>query len=308
MKQRFVIGIDLGGTNTRVGLLTKTFKIKDKVIFSTKNFKSKDRLINAVCITISGLLKKHNVNKKEVLGIGIGLPGPIDIQRGRVYYFPNISGWSNVSLSGIIQKKTGIFTLIDNDVNLIALAEFNLGAGRGSLNMICLTLGTGVGAGIIIDGKLYRGSSFSAGELGHIPISINGPKCGCGRRGCLESYIGNKHILSMAQNRLKVKQLEDLSRQAKQGVKSAIRIWQDVGEYLGFALSGVVNFLNPDCIVIGGGVAAAGSILFNSVRKTVNMRAMKPSKDVVRIVKAKLGQDAGILGAALLVSEGRKIK
>ena len=323
MEQKFIIGIDLGGTNTKIGIVTKSFRIKEKLIFSTGNFKTKDGLIDAVCARVLGLLKKHKIAKKDVLGIGMGLPGPIDSLRGRVHYFPNISGWKDVPLSGIIQKKTGIFTLIDNDVNLITLAEFMLGGGQGSVNMVCLTLGTGVGGGIIIAGKLYRGSSLSAGELGHIPVSISGPKCGCGSRGCLESYIGNKHILKMAQNRLKVKQLdisssgitkaypsglEELSRHAKRGVKSAIHVWQDVGEYLGFALSGVVNFLNPDCIVIGGGVAAAGSVLLNSVRKTVNARAMKPSKNIVRIVKARLGDDAGILGAALLVSQGKRGK
>lgn len=297
----FIIGIDLGGTNTRIGLLDERFQLREKTVFSTGRFNDKDSLINALCISVLELLSRRNIKREMVLGIGIGLPGPVDSQKGIVHYFPNIPGWRNVYLSRIIRRRTGIVTFIDNDVNLITLAEFSRGAGRGSKNMFCLTLGTGVGGGIIVDGRLYRGSSLSAGEIGHIPLTEDGPECGCGARGCLESYIGNRQIMNMAEKRFGPISLEDLSRKAKTGNKQAIKIWQDVGRHLGLALSGMVNFFNPDCIVIGGGVSEAGGILFNTVRKIIRIRAMAPAKNAVRIVKAGLGQDAGIIGAALLV-------
>ncbi|PIQ88766.1 MAG: sugar kinase [Candidatus Omnitrophica bacterium CG11_big_fil_rev_8_21_14_0_20_42_13] len=305
MGKNFIIGIDLGGTNTKIGLLDKCLNIKDRVVFSTKEFKTKNLLIEALCLNITCLLDKHGIKKSSVLGIGIGLPGPIDSARGIAHYFPNIPGWREVPLSGIIRRKTGISTLIDNDVNLIALAEFKKGAGIGAVNMLCLTLGTGVGAGIILGGRLYRGSSFSAGEVGHVPVNEFGPKCGCGSNGCLESYIGNQHILNLAQKSLKIKNLEELTVLARKGNKEALSIWHRVGRFLGIALSGVVNLLNPDLIVIGGGVSGAGSFIFGATRKVIKARAMSPAKTIAKIARAKLGDDAGIIGAALLLSENK---
>jgi glucokinase len=300
MRQKFIVGIDLGGTNTKIGLLTRDFQIRDKVIFSTQQFNSKNKLISAVCLRISEMLNKHSIEKKEVLGIGIGLPGPIDSQRGIVHYFPNIPGWKNVKLSAIMKKYTGIPVLIDNDVNLITLAEFKKGAGKGAYNVVCLTLGTGVGGGIIVEGRLFRGSSLSAGEIGHIPISKNGPRCGCGARGCLESYIGNRAILRKVNKLFGAVSLEEITKKARAGNKKAIAIWEEVGKSLGFALSGIVNFFNPDRIVIGGGISSAGGVLFKAITEEIRKRAMKPARDIVKIVKARLGEDAGIIGAALL--------
>ncbi|MDP1852645.1 MAG: ROK family protein [Candidatus Omnitrophota bacterium] len=303
MSQDFIIGIDLGGTNTKIGLLDNRLKIKDKIIFSTQKFRGKECLINALLFYIQNLLNKHKIRKEKVRGVGIGLPGPIDSQKGIVHYFPNIAGWKEVSLARIIRQKIHLPVLIDNDVNLITLAEFKLGAGKKSRNMVCLTLGTGVGGGIIVEGKLYRGSSLSAGEIGHIPVAADGPKCGCGAKGCLESYIGNSRILKKAKALFGAIKLEELTQKARHGNREARKLWQEVGSYLGLCLSGIVNFFNPDCIVIGGGVAGAGSILFDAVEKVVIGRAMAPAKNIVKIVRAKLGQDAGIIGAALLFIE-----
>lgn len=306
MSHSYIIGIDLGGTNIKIGILDKAFKIKAKTILSTKEFSGKNSLIAAISGGILLLLSKCKIKKQYILGIGIGLPGPIDYQKGMVHYFPNIAGWRNVPLAKIIARQTGFPVFIDNDVNLIALAESRFGAGRLAKNMVCLTLGTGVGGGIIVEGGLYRGSSFSAGEIGHIPISFSGPKCGCGARGCLESYIGNSHILAKAKRVFGKITLEQLSCKAKSGDIKAVKIWRQIGGYLGFALTGVVNFFNPDCIVIGGGVSGAGNVLFDQVRKTIFQRAMSPAKNKVRVVKTQLGNDAGIIGAALLVLEHDK--
>jgi glucokinase len=193
---------------------------------------------------------------------------------------------------------------IDNDANLMCLAEFKAGGARGARNVICLTLGTGVGGGIIIEGKLYRGSSFAAGEIGHMPINERGPACNCGGRACLEAYIGNHRIEEMVFKYFKKEMpLDQVSRMARNGDQKACAIWKDVGRKLGIALVGAVNLLNPDRIVIGGGVANAGSVLFDAVKETILLQAMDVQARHVTVSKARLGNDAGMIGAAFLVRE-----
>jgi len=162
-----------------------------------------------------------------------------------------------VPLQKIIEKKTAIPAAVDNDANLMALAEHRLGAARGCRNAVCLTLGTGVGGGLILEGKLYRGSSYGAGEIGHMPINEKGPSCNCGGFACLEAYVGNRRIMRQVKAIFKKDiPLEEVSAMAYRGNKKAAALWEAVGSRLGCALTGVVNLLNPDCIVIGGGVAA----------------------------------------------------
>jgi glucokinase len=186
----------------------------------------------------------------------------------------------------------------------MALAEYTLGAARGSRNAVCLTLGTGVGGGLILDGKLYRGSAYAAGEIGHMPLNERGPDCNCGGVACLESYIGNRRLMRRVKTLFKKEvPLEEVSAMAYRGNKKAIALWDMAGLHLGVALVSVVNLLNPDCIVIGGGVANAGKILFDRVAETILLRAMLVHARAVRVVKAQLGNDAGMIGAGLLVKE-----
>ncbi|MCM8795950.1 MAG: ROK family protein, partial [Candidatus Omnitrophica bacterium] len=193
---------------------------------------------------------------------------------------------------------------LDNDVNLMALAEQRLGAAKGFRNVVCLTLGTGVGGGLVINKAIYRGSTFAAGEIGHLPLNEKGPRCSCGGRGCLEAYIGNTRIIQKARRLFKRRVFpEELSYLAKKKNKKAIRLWNEMGEHLGIALCGVINLLNPDAIVIGGGLAGAGKVLFDKVKKTIFKRAMSVQARYVRVMPAKLGSDAGLIGAAILVKE-----
>jgi len=186
----------------------------------------------------------------------------------------------------------------------MALAEHRLGAARGCRNAVCLTLGTGVGGGLILEGKLYRGSSYGAGEIGHMPINEKGPSCNCGGFACLEAYVGNRRIMRQVKAIFKKDiPLEEVSAMAYRGNKKAAALWEAVGSRLGCALTGVVNLLNPDCIVIGGGVASAGKILFDRARETILLRAMPVHARAVKVVGAQLGNDAGMIGAALLVRE-----
>jgi glucokinase len=304
MSRRFIIGIDLGGTNLKVALIDFKYRIKNKETLDTKRFVKKESLILAIIDSINKVIRGNNLKRTDILGVGLGLPGPIDSERGIVHFFPNIPGWKEVNLKYILERKLGLPVFLDNDANLMALAEYRLGAARGSKNAVCLTLGTGVGGGIIIGGELFRGSTFSAGEIGHIPINEEGPRCNCAGIACLEAYIGNKRILKEAQKIFRRNiSLEELSRLAKSQDKRAIGIWLRVGRHLGAALAGVINFINPDVIVIGGGVAGAGRALFNKVREVIKKRAMSVQARHVKVLKAGLGNDAGVIGAAILVKE-----
>ncbi len=301
MKKKYAIGIDVGGTNLKIGLLNSFGKILYRETFKTYYFSSRDSLINAFIQNSRHILKDFKIGQNSLAGIGIGLPGAVDVKNGVVHYLTNIQGWRQVPLRNIIQKELGTSVYLDNDVNAMTLAELKFGAAKGKTNAVCITLGTGVGGGIIIDGRLYRGSSFAAGEVGHIPIVRDGLPCNCGGRGCLETFVGNKYILQKTKGIFgHYISLEQVDILAKKGSKKAIQVWQEVGQDLGIALVGVINLLNPEVIVIGGGISRAGKLLFDNIRSIVQDRAMNIQKKTVKIVKAKLDQDAGLIGAGIL--------
>ncbi len=309
MKKEFIIAVDLGGTNLKIALFDPAYRIKDRENFNTQRFLTKRSLIRAIARSIGNFIESHALEASSIAGVGFGLPGPIDADRGLVHFFPNIPGWSNVNLKKILKRELRLAVFLDNDANLMALAEHRLGKAKGFDNAVCVTLGTGVGAGIIIGGKLYRGSSYAAGEVGHIPVNEAGPRCTCGGVACLEAYIGNNRILQAARGAFgKRISLEELSALAGKGDARAKKIWEQVGSRLGIALSGIVNVLNPDVIVIGGGVAKAGRILFDTVRETIGRRAMSVQSKRVKIHPAALGSDAGLIGAAVLVRESLSVK
>lgn len=304
MAKKFIIGIDLGGTNLKVALLNPEYRIIDKEVFSTRRFKKKEDLILLIVNSINRIIENNTLKNKDILGAGLGLPGPIDEKSGIVHFFPNIPGFRHVKLKSTLEKKLRLPVFLDNDAKLMSLAEYKLGNARGFKNALCLTLGTGVGGGIIIGGSLYRGANNAGGEVGHIPINERGPRCNCGGNACLEAYIGNNRIIREAKRLFKRDiSLEELSVKAKKENKRALAIWSKVGRRLGIALVGVVNLLNPDAIIIGGGLANAGSILFGKVRETIRERAMNVQARNVKVFKAKLGNDAGLIGAAIMVKE-----
>jgi len=306
MAKSSIIGIDLGGTNLKCALLDSNLKIKAKSYFSTKSFDNKLKLIQGIADSINSFISSHGIPRKAVSGVGIGLPGPVDTFKGVVHFLPNIPGWREVGLKKILERKTGCRVFLDNDAKLMALAEYRAGQAKKFKNALCLTLGTGVGGGLIINGSLYRGSDNAAGEIGHVPINEKGPPCPCGGNACLEAYIGNAMILKEARRLFGPRTtLEDVSSLAKANNRKAIDLWVKVGDRLGIALSGVINMLNLDAVVIGGGVSDAGKVLFESVRKTIGLRAMSVQAERVKIFKARLGNDAGIIGAGFLVKERR---
>jgi glucokinase len=296
------IGIDLGATFVKMGVVDKNGQISSRLTIPTHQYSiNKKHLIEVILNSIYTIISQIHIKEKNILGVGIGVPGPVDSEKGIVHNLTNIKGWENVPLKALLEKKLGFKVSVDNDVHAMTLGEYVFGAGKGANNVVCLTLGTGVGGGIIIDGKLYRGATMCAGEIGHIPINENGPKCNCGGIACLERYIGNRYILENTQRVFGRKiELEDLSRMAKNGNKKAIKIWEDIAIKLAVVLTGVINLLNPDRVIIGGGVSKAGGLILNPLRKEVMKRAMVNQAKHVKIVNAKLGNDAGIIGAALL--------
>jgi len=302
MAKRVKIGIDLGATRIKMGLVDERGRVSLRREIDTPFDAKKGAIINFIVSNVREMIKESGRVKREIIGIGIGVPGPVDSKRGIIHYFTNIKGWKEVPLKSILETRLGIKVALDNDVNAMTLGEYKFGAGGGALNLVCLTLGTGVGGGIIINGEIYRGSTMCAGEIGHIPINEKGPKCNCKGIACVERYIGNRYILYRALMIFgKGITLERLSSLARKGNKKALRIWMDVGRKLGIALTGVVNLLNPDLIVIGGGVSKAGELILRPLRKEIKARAMKDQAKHVKLVRAKLGDDAGIIGASLLV-------
>ncbi len=304
MLKKYIIGIDLGGTNLKVALLDFKYKIRGRKNLNTREFTRKEELISAIVDSIHAIIADNKLAKKDILGLGLGLPGPVDSRNGIVHFFPNIPGWKNVGLKKNLSRKLGLPVFLDNDANLMTLAEYRLGAAKGFNNVVCLTLGTGVGGGIVINGKIYRGHANAGGEIGHMPVNADGPRCNCGGYACLESYIGNNRILKEARGIFKRNiTLEEASELARTGNKKAQGLWIKMGRYLGVTLSGIVNLLNPECIVIGGGLAKAGRILFDEVRKTIKKRAMSVQAEGVKIFEAALGNDAGFIGAAIVVKQ-----
>lgn len=302
MAKRVKIGIDLGATRMKIGLVDMQGRVCLRREADTLSKLGKSAIIDSLVKNVEGIIKESGLSKKNIAGIGIGVPGPVNSKKGVVHYFPNIKGWNNVPLKSILEQRLCIKVNLDNDVNAMTLGEYNFGAGKGTKNLVCLTLGTGVGGGLIINGEIYRGSTMLAGEIGHIPINEKGPNCNCRGIACLERYIGNRYILERGQQIFgKDITLERLSGLAEKGNKTARAIWADVGRKLAIALTGVINLLNPDMIVIGGGVSKAGELILGPLRKDLKRRPMKDQALHVKIVRARLGNDAGIIGASLLV-------
>jgi len=307
-----IVGLDLGGTFIKVGLVGKTGKILKKKQLPTLGKKGRGSVLSQMEKGIKFALN----GEKDVMGIGIGTPGLVDRQ-GKVFSAPNLPDWDNLPLKKIFEDKFNLPVIVENDVNTITSGEYVYGAGKGYKNIICITLGTGLGGGIILNGKLFRGSNLSAAEIGHIPICYEGPKCNCGNSGCIERYVGAAYISRMARDAIKKgrkSKIKDLvkgdlslitpkiiSQAYKKGDWLAREIWEKVGLYLGTMFSGLINLLNPEIIIIGGGIAQAGKPLFEAVRKEIKKRAFPLLSREVKVVPAKLGIDSGIISAASLI-------
>lgn len=311
------IGIDVGGTNVKIALVDGEGKIIYSNSVPTYAQMGYEYTVNNIKQAIRDLMKETNTDAKEIEGIGFDFPGQVDYKTGVVKLAPNIPGWVNVPIAQMIEEEFNIPTRIDNDVRCAALGELKFGAGKGCENFVCITVGTGIGSGLVINGQLVRGAANAAGEIGHIKLQMNGgPICGCGDTGCLEAFASGPSIVAMAQEYLKggkstkFREMAGadgeitpyiVAKAAGAGDPVAKRIFEIVGTYIGMGLVSVINLLNPEKVIIGGGVAAAGDLLLDPIRKTIKERAMVVAGNSVEIVPAELGNSAGVIGASMLV-------
>jgi len=302
-----VIGIDLGGTNTRAGLVDESGRISKRAQAKTPHAASAGDIVDVVI----GLIKNVNDPGAPAKKVGIGAASVIDFQDLRKSMWPNLPGLQGHDFVGEIADKTGLIVTIENDANAAVIGERWQGAAKGTQNAVGITLGTGVGGGIIINGELVRGASGSAGEIGHICVDPNGPLCGCGSTGCLEQYssatavvrITKEILASFPESPLHSKlelDAKDVFDAALGGDLAGIKVFEEAGRYLGIACAALVNLLNPEVIVVMGGLAGAWNLMGQSSREELQKRAFQQAVERVNIVRGVLGDDAGILGAAKL--------
>ena len=313
--KRASIGIDIGGTNVKLGLVDERGRVLLHDNFLTRHARSREEMFDKLSAHVGVLAAEARSRRLRLAGVGIGAPGPIDVERGFVYFFPNIPGWKDTPLKNILQKRLRLPVFVDNDANAMALGESLFGAGRGAKNVVALTLGTGIGGGLILDGKLFHGATFSAAELGHMVVDPQGPLCACGNRGCIEAFVGNGYFVREVRAQLKgkksilkrwIKEGKELSPKlvqeaARQGDAFSKAQWKRTGDRLGTFLAGMVNLLNPDLIVIGGGIALGGELVLGPIRAALKKKAFPIASRFVKVVPAVLGNDAGLVGAAALV-------
>jgi len=318
-RRRSVLALDLGGTKIITAAVLSTGEIVSRKYSLTLADEGPWPIINRLSSAVAETMAQAKLKTSDIAGIGIAAAGIIDTKEGIVTTSPNLPGWRDVPLRDIIAERLGLITYLINDASAAALGEHRFGAGRGVDNLIYLTVSTGIGGGIIIDGELYLGADGCAGEIGHMIIETHGPQCNCGKFGCLEALAsgsamtkesvrrlnqGEKSsIIRLVDGRLEGITAETVSLAARKGDSLACDIVARAATYLGIGLANLVNIFNPELIVIGGGVSKMGNMLLAPARKAIREIAFKLPARTARIVRARLGSNAGIIGAAVYVFE-----
>ncbi|HPO16609.1 MAG TPA: ROK family glucokinase [Candidatus Hydrogenedentes bacterium] len=309
-----IIGVDLGGTNVKTAIVSRDKKVLAKDSRPTNAEGGPEAVMNVMEQSVRELTASQGINLKDVLAVGFGAPGPMNWQTGIVYSPPNLPGWTNVPLAKLMKKRLGVRCFVDNDANVACYGEYWLGAGQGTENMAVLTLGTGVGGGVVVFGKLLRGIDGTAAELGHLKVQRDGRMCGCGSRGCLEAYASVTGMVRTAKEGFeqgKESSLKTLCggnldkitgrmiyEAAKEGDAFAQWVFNETATWLGLGIASIVNFLNPEKVVLCGGMIAAGDMLFNPVRETMLANTFEVPGKRCQIVPAGLGEDSGVIGCA----------
>ena len=302
------IGFDMGATSTKTGVVNNGKILTRGYVIETRQDGNTAALIDSFIHEIQRLQQIH----PEVEAVGFGVPGIINPVQGTVVNLTNVKGWSNIPLRSMIMERTRLVGNLENDAKAMAYAEWKHGAGQSVPNVVCVTLGTAVGGALILNGRLYRGATYVAGEIGQTSIDYNGVDFVYGNKGALEAYVGHRQISAFAKELYKQHgrtlsddeaHLDHLSKAADEGDTVADDVWRSVGLKIGVGLTNVIWLVNPDRIVIGGGVANAGERLFRYIRQTIQSRCEKTFWKNLDIVPATLGNDAGIIGAASLALE-----
>lgn len=306
------IGLDLGGTWLKYGIAGRDGTLLHKARRPSGAKDGREAIFGSMLAAVRELLEWSR-DKGTVRAIGVGSPGLVDYRRGVLLGgAPNLPGWDGADIRGRLQQEFGIPTYVDNDANVMALAEARLGAARGAKQAIFLTLGTGIGGGILIDGKLYRGAWFCGAELGHTVIKFDGRPCNCGNVGCVEQYASAPGMIRTYTELLEKggKSIPDgittevIFARAAAGESEAQKAIEDTAYYLGVGLSSFVNIFNPEVVVIGGGVAEAGDDFIRMAEGVARKLAQPGATEGLRVVRAQMGNDAGMVGAVLLAAEG----
>lgn len=309
---KYYIGIDLGGTNTKIGLLDADGNILKSIIIKTLSSEGAENTLKRIWGSSKELATELKIELSTIKGIGIGIPGPVENQ-SIVAFFANFPWGENVNIKAMMEEISGIETKLDNDVNIIALGEAKYGAGKGSKSSVTIALGTGIGGGIYVDGTLISGFKGAGGEIGHIKLVKDGKLCGCGQKGCFEAYASATGIIREATSRLainkqnllykmiegKIDTLEakDVFDAAKEGDKFSLDIVDYEAEYLAMGIGSILNTINPEVVVLGGGVAMAGDILMVPMMEKLKKYALPVVLKDLKIVQGVLGNEAGIKGA-----------
>jgi glucokinase len=307
---RTTLGIDFGGTFVKIGVCRGDELVFQDEAIETKAHPGSNALIGAMAERIVKLREQYT----DIAAIGVGVPGLVDFENGYIHVLTNVPGWKNVPFKTILQEKTGLPCVIENDANAMTYAEWRYGAAMGKTNVVALTLGTGVGGGLILNNQLFRGSSCSAGEIGQMSIDCNDlEKVGAyGNQGALEKFVGNAQITQHAIKRyaqagIKKTELDctpkHIAVAASAGDEIARQIWNEVADWLGTAIASIAWLLNPDAVVIGGGVAQAGPLLFEPLERKLHSMLSSVVWEKLQLLPARFNNEAGIIGNAALAAD-----
>ncbi|MCG8401869.1 MAG: ROK family protein [Firmicutes bacterium] len=310
-----VVGVDLGGTKILAVLADREGQVLARIKVPTEADLGREHVITKMAEIINGLLEESAAPAHRVAAVGVGIPGWMDPQQGFLFFAPNL-GWKDLPLGTILGERLARPVYLDNDANLAALGEYVYGSGRGTADMVYITVSTGVGGGLILNGGVYHGSMGTAGEIGHITVDPNGPVCRCGNAGCLEAVASGTAmairalalvdlgrgagILAAAGGRREQVNARAVSRAAAAGDAEALVILRDAGRYLGITVAGIINLLNPAAVVLGGGAMQSGTLLWDAMLDEVRRRTLESSLAAVRVQRAALGGDSGAMGAVAL--------
>ncbi|MCZ6676128.1 MAG: ROK family protein [Candidatus Poribacteria bacterium] len=313
----YVVGIDIGGTKLAAVVADKNGNILQKVRKPTEAEKGYQYAVQLLLEMVDQGIHRAGLKRESISGIGVSCGGPLDTKTGVVYSPPNLPGWDAVPLKALIEAEFHIHTVIENDANASALAEWRFGGGRGYNYVLYMTMSTGIGGGIVANGQIYHGANDSAGEVGHQILLPNGPLCGCGKRGCLEALCSgpsiarraqaairkqpNTHILDFTDGSIDHVKSEHVLQAARNGDALAISLMDETAYYMGWGIANLVNILNPEIVLIGTIAVAAGDLLLNPIRRTVADMAMQRPAELVQIMPAQLGDAVGDLAAVSLV-------
>ena len=312
----YYIGCDLGGTNIKAGVVDlKSGSALYTEHIPTEAQKGHQVVMDRMVDLLQSLIEHCGLDREEIAGLGVSAPGVLDLSRGRTLFLPNLPGqWRDVPLGNTLSNALKLPVSLLNDVRAITYGEYQYGAGRGVDRMACYAIGTGIGGGLIIDGKLLLGFQGTAGELGHQTVEMNGLRCGCGNYGCLEAYASGPAIASWAEKAVRqglttsIGDMVDydlnkispkiVAQAAREGDEIALEIWDKVGRYLGTGIANVCLSIGPERVVLTGGVSRAGDLLLDPIKKTLRERVFIMPVEKVEVVLSELGSEAGILGVA----------